>query len=73
MNPGFKKRYCLTVWLALFCADTLCLAQGTLPQEEAPTPLSPAEAQRQFKVADGVEDYPGGQRAACRATALNQL
>ena len=55
MNLGFKQRHFLTVWLVLFCTDALCLAQGSLPREDAPAPLSPAEAQRQFKVADGLK------------------
>jgi putative membrane-bound dehydrogenase-like protein len=32
-----------------------CWAQGTVPSEEAPRPLSPADAVKQFKVADGLQ------------------
>ena len=32
-----------------------CWAQGTVPSEEAPPPLSPADAVKQFKVADGLQ------------------
>lgn len=44
----------LPAWTVLFTAS-ICLAQGTVPVEEAPPPLKPNEAVRQFKVADGLE------------------
>jgi putative membrane-bound dehydrogenase-like protein len=40
--------------VAVFVASN-CWAQGTVPSEEAPPPLSPADAVKQFKVADGLQ------------------
>jgi len=34
---------------------SVCLAQGTVPIEEAPSPLTPADAVKQFTIADGLE------------------
>ena len=45
--------------LLLFVVSTLwasdLFAQGTVPKEEAPPALSPEDAQKQFKVAEGLE------------------
>jgi putative membrane-bound dehydrogenase-like protein len=39
--------------LGVSCTS-ICWAQGTVPKEEAPAPLAPAQAVKQFKVADGL-------------------
>ncbi|MFT5323734.1 MAG: putative membrane-bound dehydrogenase-like protein [Planctomycetaceae bacterium] len=36
-------------------ASSTCWAQGTVPMEEAPAPLKPAEAAKKFNMADGLE------------------
>jgi len=43
----------LFVVSALGASDSF--AQGTVPKEETPPPLSPEDAQKQFKVAEGLE------------------
>lgn len=43
----------LFVVSALAASDSF--AQGTVPKEEAPPPLSPEDAQKQFKVAEGLQ------------------
>lgn len=43
------------VWLSLFLLGSpVCLAQGTVPREEATPALSSAEAVKQFKLAEGL-------------------
>jgi putative membrane-bound dehydrogenase-like protein len=40
--------------IALASTGSNCWAQGTVPKEEAPAPLSPDQAVQKFKVADGL-------------------
>lgn len=50
-RPG---RLSASLWLVTALAATMCLAQGTVPLEEAPPPLAASAAANQFKVADGL-------------------
>lgn len=52
INQQFLPRV-LTAILA--CGASMCWAQGTVSSDEAPSPLSPADAVKQFKVADGLQ------------------
>lgn len=45
----------LVLLTSVVLSASVCWAQGTVPAEEAPPPLSPAAAVEQFKIADGLE------------------
>ena len=52
-NPSFQAR--LVVAVLAVSLPLICSAQGSVAIEEAPPPLSPTAAGKQFKVAEGLE------------------